>query len=316
MEVARAAGRAGPAREHDAPSACYRRGRCLRGLTSGALSGLYPGRRVVPASGLPVVRWAAGVLVWLPASCPGGGPVLEDLRAQAAVHAVRGEPCAAAGVHAGLAAGRGRDGRRGDRAGHRRRMRGAPGGGPGGGSVYDRARLVRRFRVRGLELGTGFAALAVELGGEAIRPAAEPGRFALAAVGAAFAAAAGLPGWLGLGAWRFASSVSGGRLIAANTISGSGRSGYRLLPRSSGGGPVRADGPLLRVRSCPLVPVLLGGRGGLGPGDPDRGPGLLPVSPCSQPQPPPAARPASARSPPRSAVAHCRGQGPRLPRGP
>ena len=41
----------------------------------------------------------------------------------------------------------------------------------------------------------------------------------LTAVGAAFAAAAGLPGWLGLGAWRFASSVSGGRLIAANTTS-------------------------------------------------------------------------------------------------
>ena len=37
---------AGPAREHDAPPACYRRGRCLRGLTSGALSGPYPGRRV------------------------------------------------------------------------------------------------------------------------------------------------------------------------------------------------------------------------------------------------------------------------------
>jgi hypothetical protein len=85
------------------------------------------------------------------------------------------------------------------------------------GVPYTTARgWVRRLRARGLELGTGFAALAVELGGQAIRPAAEPGRFALAAVGAAFAAAAGLPGWLQLGAWRFASSVSGGRLIAAN----------------------------------------------------------------------------------------------------
>ena len=96
-------------------------------------------------------------------------------------------------------------------------MRRAPGGGPGGGSVYDRAWLGAAVPGAGAELGTAFAALAVELGGEAIRPAAEPGRFALAAVGAAFAAAAGLPGWLGLGAWRFASSVSGGRLIAANT---------------------------------------------------------------------------------------------------
>jgi transposase-like protein len=45
------------------------------------------------------------------------------------------------------------------------------------------------------------------------------GRFALAAMGAAFAAASALPGWAGLGAWRFASAVSGGRLIAANTTS-------------------------------------------------------------------------------------------------
>ena len=86
------------------------------------------------------------------------------------------------------------------------------------GVPYTTARgWVRRFGARAPELGAGFAALAVELGGEAIRPAGQAGRFALAAVGAAFAAAAGLPGWPGLGAWRFASSVSGGRLIAANT---------------------------------------------------------------------------------------------------
>ena len=66
------------------------------------------------------------------------------------------------------------------------------------GVPYTTARgWVRRFRARAPELGAGFAALAVELGGEAIRPAAEAGRFALAAIGAAFAAAAGLPGWLG-----------------------------------------------------------------------------------------------------------------------
>ena len=75
---------------------------------------------------------------------------------------------------------------------------------------------VRRFCGRAGELGVAFAALAVELGGEAIRPAGQAGRFALAAIGAAFDVAAGLPGWLRLGAWRFASSVSGGKLIAAN----------------------------------------------------------------------------------------------------
>ena len=86
------------------------------------------------------------------------------------------------------------------------------------GVPYTTARgWVRRFRARAPELGAGFAALAVELGGEAIRPAAEAGRFALAAIGAAFGAAAGLPGWLQLGAWRFVSSVSGGRLIAPST---------------------------------------------------------------------------------------------------
>jgi transposase-like protein len=51
---------------------------------------------------------------------------------------------------------------------------------------------VRRFGGRAVELGVGFAALAVELGGEPPRPPAGAGRFALAAIGAAFEAAAGL----------------------------------------------------------------------------------------------------------------------------
>ena len=88
------------------------------------------------------------------------------------------------------------------------------------GVPYTTARgWVRRFRGRALVLGTAFAALAAELGGEPMSPAADPGRFAVAAVGAAFAAASALPGWLAAGAWRFASAVSGGRLIAANMIS-------------------------------------------------------------------------------------------------
>ena len=77
----------------------------------------------------------------------------------------------------------------------------------------------RRFAARAPELGVAFGALTVELGGDAVRPPADPARFALAAIGTAFGAGCALPGWAGLGPWRFASAVSGGRLIAANTIS-------------------------------------------------------------------------------------------------
>jgi hypothetical protein len=88
------------------------------------------------------------------------------------------------------------------------------------GVPYTTARgWVRRFAARAPRLGAGFAALAVELGGPAITPPAGAARLALAAIGAAFTAASGLPGWAGLGAWRFASSVSGGTLIAANITS-------------------------------------------------------------------------------------------------
>ena len=88
------------------------------------------------------------------------------------------------------------------------------------GVPYTTARgWVRRFAARAPQLGAGFAALAVELGGPAIRPPGGGRGFAVAAIGAAFAAATSLPGWAGLGAWRFASAVSGGRLVAANTTS-------------------------------------------------------------------------------------------------
>jgi hypothetical protein len=88
------------------------------------------------------------------------------------------------------------------------------------GVPYTTARgWVRRFAARAPQIGAGFAALAVELGGPALSPPERPGGFALAAIGAAFAAASGLPGWAGLGAWRFACAVSGGRLIAANITS-------------------------------------------------------------------------------------------------
>src|SRR6266852_5273057 len=76
------------------------------------------------------------------------------------------------------------------------------------GVPYTTARgWVRRFAARGLELGVAFAALAVELGGEAIRPAAGAGGFALAAIDSAFGAACALPGWLTVGLWGFACAV-------------------------------------------------------------------------------------------------------------
>jgi len=88
------------------------------------------------------------------------------------------------------------------------------------GVPYPTARgWVRRFGARAGELAVSFSALCAELGGEAVRPL--PDRFggAVAAIGAAFMAAAGLPGWAVLGRWRFASAVTGGSLLAANASS-------------------------------------------------------------------------------------------------
>jgi hypothetical protein len=78
---------------------------------------------------------------------------------------------------------------------------------------------VRRFAARAGELAVCFSALAVELGGEAVRPLPDRCRFVVAAIGAAFTAAAGLPGWAALGRWRFACAVTGGALLAANATS-------------------------------------------------------------------------------------------------
>jgi hypothetical protein len=88
------------------------------------------------------------------------------------------------------------------------------------GVPYTTARgWVRRFSARAGELAVSFSALAVELGGEAGRPQPDRRRHAVAAIGAAFMAAAGLPGWAVPGRWRFASAVTGGSLIAANATS-------------------------------------------------------------------------------------------------
>jgi hypothetical protein len=76
---------------------------------------------------------------------------------------------------------------------------------------------VRRFAVRAARLSVGFAALAVELGGDVVASVADAGCRALVAIGAAFEAASALAGWGTLGRWRFVSAVSGGRVIVTNT---------------------------------------------------------------------------------------------------
>jgi transposase-like protein len=78
---------------------------------------------------------------------------------------------------------------------------------------------VRRFAGRAGELAVSFSALAVELGGEVVRLLPDRPRSAVAAIGAAFTAAAGLPGWGVPGRWRFACAVTGGSLLAASVSS-------------------------------------------------------------------------------------------------
>ena len=76
---------------------------------------------------------------------------------------------------------------------------------------------LRRFTSRAGGLSVGFAALAVELGADAVAPIVDACCYAIAAMRVAFEAACSLPGWARVGRWRFVSSVSGGRLLAANT---------------------------------------------------------------------------------------------------
>jgi hypothetical protein len=78
---------------------------------------------------------------------------------------------------------------------------------------------LRSFGRWAASLAGSFAALAVELGGEALTPLGDPRRHALAAMAAAWRAASALPGWLAAGPWRFCWSVCGGTLVATNTNS-------------------------------------------------------------------------------------------------
>lgn len=96
---------------------------------------------------------------------------------------------------------------------------------------------VRRFGTRAAALALGFAALAVELGGEVVAGLGDVTAQALAAIAAAFETAGALPGWGVLGRWRFASAVSGGRLLATNT-----NSPYLIVGRRRVMAPVPTDG--------------------------------------------------------------------------
>ena len=78
---------------------------------------------------------------------------------------------------------------------------------------------VRPFASNAGRLAVGFAALCVELGGDAADAMDRSARGALAAIDAAWQMASGLPGWLSIGRWRFCSTVCGGSLIATNTNS-------------------------------------------------------------------------------------------------
>lgn len=96
---------------------------------------------------------------------------------------------------------------------------------------------VRRFATRAAVLALGFAAVAVELGGEVVASVGDVGVQALAAIVAAFETARALPGWEPLGRWRFAAAVSGGTLLGTNT-----NSPYLVVGRRRVMPPVPMDG--------------------------------------------------------------------------
>lgn len=103
---------------------------------------------------------------------------------------------------------------------------------------YTTARgWVRRFVARARGLSVGFAALAVELGGEVLDAIGDVAGDALGAIGAAFGAASAFVGWAALGQWRFVSAVSGGRVIATNT-----NSPYLVVGRRRFMPPVPSEG--------------------------------------------------------------------------
>ena len=176
------------------PWPSYGRARC-RSMPMWRLAGeVEVPRPVCPSCAGPLVFWSG---YWRHVRA--AGRCRKIFVPQVAVRPVPGEPCAAAGVRAGLAAGCGRDGRRGDRgrwraagAGSGRRPRGPGsriprrGAGCGGsGRARRRARDRRSRRWRWSWAGRRSA-----------RPA-EAGRFALAAIRRGVRRGRGLAGMAG-----------------------------------------------------------------------------------------------------------------------
>ena len=78
---------------------------------------------------------------------------------------------------------------------------------------------LRAFRQNAERLAAGFAALAVEIGGEVVVAVGGACASALVAMRTAWRAAMGIAGWLGVGRWRFCCAVCGGNLLRRNTNS-------------------------------------------------------------------------------------------------
>src|SRR5664280_936518 len=69
-----------------------------------------------------------------------------------------------------------------------------------------------------------------------------------------------------------------GSVPAPGRRGGNGRGGLVLLQGTAGGGAVPGNRALLRDGPVAMVPVLVGDRGGLGPGNTDRSAGLRPLA--------------------------------------
>ena len=89
--------------------------------------------------------------------------------------------------------------------------------GLGAGVPYTTTRgWIRSFNRCIIEIGSAFAALVIELGGDVTSFVDSYKTYALGAITNAYESVTKLPGWGLIGMWEFVSVVSGGRIIATN----------------------------------------------------------------------------------------------------